>query len=90
MTTVERLAAAFAGVLKEWLTDAEWKAVARRNAAEPDPNVCHSHDFCDANMAMDEAFTIVLRRHARPVEEADAELWNEAWNLAKVRYIKEE
>ncbi len=29
-----------------------------RNAAEEDANICHSHDFCDANEYMNEAMEL--------------------------------
>ena len=45
--------------------------------------ICHSHDFLDANMAMDEVFTEALGRSVDADVAADAELWNAAWTLAK-------
>jgi hypothetical protein len=63
------------------------------NASETDKSICHSHDFCDANMAMDEAFTKVLGRQyvffndeepeTEKQNEIDADLINAAWSMAK-------
>lgn len=57
------IAKAFADVLGDWLTANQWAEMQRRNAS---PNrvegVCHSHDFCDSNMAMAEAFESVTGR----------------------------
>lgn len=91
-SAVEAMIAAegFALVLQEWLTEAELAEVRRRNAAEPEGStVCHSHDFCDANMAMDEAFTRFLGREPRVMDVSDTEegpdvaIWNLAWDWSK-------
>lgn len=82
-----KLAAAFAEVLHEWLTPAQMREVVARN--EHYGNACASHDFCDANMAMDEAFTKAMGREVEWDEEngglteADTALWNGAWAIAK-------
>lgn len=89
------LAREFSRVLRSWLSPAEMACAIVGNRAETSPLVCHSHDYCDANMAMDEAFTTVVGRNVimpSDVEEngasdaqhvADFTLWNEAWNIAK-------
>ncbi len=43
-------------MLKTWLSPEEMQEVVCRNEGEHDPTICHSHDFCDANMAMHEVF----------------------------------
>lgn len=62
------------------------------NREEQSPGVCHSHDHCDANMAMEEAlksfgldvFTPEYDENAEsPLDEKVADLWNEAWDIAK-------
>ena len=50
--TPEAAAEKFVATLREWLTADEFAEMQRLNTAKTDPNVCHSHDFCDANMAM--------------------------------------
>lgn len=65
--------------------------VFRRNAAEVNPSVCHSHDFCDANVLMADAFACVVGRRVDIESDEDASLWNGAWFLAKSRmgkYVK--
>ncbi len=84
-----RVAVAFKAVLTEWLTADEMAAVTARNRAEVNPHVCHSHDFCDANMAMDEAFRKVFGRPASDyldaaegtLDEMPWEIWNDAWAI---------
>lgn len=84
----ETVATEFSKVLRTWLTPAEMSEVVRRNSEQKDPNICHSHDFCDANMAMDEAL-----RNLRVDMDAEGalqddnliDLWNASWGLAKSR-----
>lgn len=84
------LASRFAGVMGEWLSPAEMAEVRRRNVDYG--AACATHDFCDANMAMMEAFEAVMGRE--PVlgddddsmiaaQQADLDLMNAAWVIAK-------
>lgn len=85
------LAAAFAAILKEWASPEEWVTMRRANAGYSDPTLCASHDFCDANMAMDEAFDKLGIaapgdegcEDGTPEHEAACALWNAAWAMAK-------
>lgn len=89
------LAAAFAAILKEWASPEEWVTMRRANAGYSDPTICASHDFCDANMAMDEAFDKL--GIAAPGDEgcedgtseheAACALWNAAWAMAKKEHL---
>ena len=82
--TVEQLASEFSKALSTQLTPAQMREVIARNAQEMDPHICHSHDFCDANVVMHEVF---LAHDMDPAEEGGAEkwgnLWDKVWNLAK-------
>ena len=80
---VTRLARAFAGVLAEWLTPEELAEIDRQNATAA-PGVCHSHDVCDANEAMGEAFKRLYGRDPAPGSSEDAALWGEAWDIARL------
>lgn len=85
LPTAEALADEFIRVMRTWLTVNELILVDARNADEPPrSNVCHTHDFCDANMAMDEALTNLgtdLFRDGEMREDVGA-LWDSAWELA--------
>ena len=59
MVDAQKLANQFIFVIGEWLTPEEIAEVNRLNAGE-EITVCHTHDFCDANMAMDAAFQTVV------------------------------
>lgn len=77
------IAARFALVLQDWLSPSEWETMRQRNLDTP-PDACASHDYCDANVAMDMAIRSVMRV---PEMDADDErlvrLWNGAWGVAK-------
>lgn len=50
------------------------------NRHEENEGVCHSHDYCDANMIMAEVFD----ENNLSMEDAkNYQLWNEVWDLAK-------
>ena len=102
-STQERIADAFANIIRDWLTAAEWAEMQARNVDDSD-GVCASHDFCDANMAMAEAFETVTGREpafgydtladGSPVDpaaatqaDADCALWSAAWIIAKLRHL---
>jgi len=74
-------------VLRAWLKPWQWKEMRKRNAEEPSPLVCHSHDFCDANMAMEAAWESFDLPSINADDQAQADLWNAAWNIAAVDYL---
>jgi len=77
------LAHEFSRILRDWLTEDEIEQVIERNAEVDDPAICASHDFCDANMAMYEAFENIMGHPIDPQKKADASVWDKAWNMAK-------
>lgn len=98
-TTEERLDHALARCLAVRLTAREFsKSVLseigpermaeaiRRNRSEPCSGVCHTHDFCDANMPMAAAYEAVFG--CTPLDGDDAQqernsaLWGAAWSDA--------
>lgn len=96
MPTPDQLADEFARCCNLWFSPTELAEIRRRNAT-PDyaGAVCATHDFCDANMIMLEAFEAVVGRPMHmdggesPEEQADHHLWNEAWAIAKTKYLTE-
>lgn len=87
----------FSRILCRWLPPVEIAEAVRRNTTEPAGSTtrmprrafCHSHDFCDANMAMYEAFNnlgITVSGDAEDCESsewlASSVLWNAAWTIA--------
>lgn len=56
--------------------------IARLNAAETGAGVCHTHDFCDANVAMLEAVQSLVGEfftYDGTTSAADRKLWASAW-----------
>ena len=81
------IAEEFGRELGEYLTAKEKAAVIIRNSGQTDRgakySVCHSHDFCDANMAMDAAYKKVMKKQINANDESQLVYWNTAWNIAK-------
>ena len=92
MSRAEKIAGQFHACLLFVLSSEEIAEMKKRNKAETDPLICHSHDFCDANMVMEEAFHLLgyctpadIGEHeeaAEAMHERQCELWCEAWRLA--------
>jgi hypothetical protein len=93
---VPRLALEFSRALVVEIGVVHVRLARMRNRIETSTGVCHTHDFCDANMAMAVAFerfglkTFVDYEHADDgslsVEEIEAtDLWNAAWDYARDR-----
>lgn len=80
-----QLAHRFATVLHEWLTPDEMRQVVERNAAAgPNSQTCATGDFCDSNMAMDEAMeALKIPRDGDPDSNGWGAIWNAAWSIAK-------
>lgn len=80
----ENIAAAFVKLLREALTEEQWISMRAKNAT-PDyaGDVCASHDYCDANDPMADAFESVVGRPVDGDNAADCRLWGEAWAIAK-------
>lgn len=87
--TAETLALEFSQGLRSCLTAEQMAEVVRLNLAEDSPGICHSHDFCDANMVLYEVF---MQYGMNPVEEDGldrwGDLWDRSWNLAKAAGFK--
>lgn len=83
------VAHAFLEQLREDLGEADFKEVLRKQREEPIEGVCHSHDYCDANMAMDAAMAsvgiVALPEGEDDLPDRVVDLWNAAWDHAKTR-----
>ena len=81
------LALTFSHVLKNWLQPAELIKIIELNDGETS-NACYTHDFCDANQAMIDAFMKVFNRTPKMQFEYDVDIYdvdiiNAAWEMAK-------
>lgn len=77
-----KLANEFSRILTEWLGTETIAEINRLNEGE-DKTCCHSHDFCDSNMAMNEAFLALYGRDISIQSQKDTDLVNKAWTIAK-------
>ena len=86
---VAAIAEAFSEVLRQRLSKDEFSEMKQLNETDPDggSSICASHEFCDANIAMDTAFTQVTGREADACSEEDAAICSDAWELARILYI---
>lgn len=97
LTTTEgenkAIARKFSDILHEWLGVDTMKKVVEINAMPGNENNCASHEFCDANEAVAEAFEKVLGReycfyndeepHTEQQHANDTATLNAAWDIAK-------
>ena len=87
---VHKTAKRFAGLLRIELGAAQFAEVKRLNGVQADKSICHSHDFCDANVAMADAIREICGVDGRRLDLRDAdaqEFWNDAWREAKAKYL---
>ena len=79
-----RLARAFGEQVQSTFRVDTFREICDRNKGQyADSDICATHDFCDANMAMAQAFKDVTGRDADGDNGGDATLWNDAWELAR-------
>ena len=87
MTQARTIGDHFAGLLKDDLTKAQFAEILRRNKVQMNGGICHSHDFCDANVLMEIAFRAIVGREPDVGSDADAALWSAAWRHAKKTHL---
>lgn len=77
----------FCDLMREQLGEHGIGEVVHLNSKEANPEVCHTHDFCDANLVMNDALEECGVRMDWDSEDGMPDwilaLWNEAWKLAK-------
>lgn len=81
----QQVGAAFESLLWQQLGEANYREVAERNHRETDPNICHTHDFCDANQVMMDAFEKVLGREPDIQSPTDMQVFDAAWVIGRQR-----
>lgn len=78
------LAVAFCRQLEHALTPEQMDQVNELNAAETNENICHSHDFTDANQVMLDACIVEGWDEYSPNTNAKHDsLVQQAWDIAK-------
>jgi hypothetical protein len=88
---IQQVANRFIEELRIDLSQHEFDAMCVANAAETNPDICHSHDYLDANMSMLAAMEDhVGTAPVCPINGYSVwfiELWNAAWSMAKSNCI---
>ena len=77
------LALEFSRVLTEWLGEAKIAQIVLANQTPEYRGCCASHDFCDSNQAMIDAWTNLSIVVIRANSSEHAEVINRAWDIAK-------
>jgi len=83
----ETIASEFVNVLHDWLTAYEMDLIRNYNATPAYSASCASHNFCDANMAMLEAFEAITDCEFNLDNQAHIDLFNAAWDHAKINHL---
>lgn len=96
MVVMRDVGTLFAEYIRDYINPDDMEEVVERNREEgPGSGICHTHDFCDANVPMDEAFSKVMGFSVvdgdAPSEEPDwvmrTQIWNEAWDYATTLWL---
>lgn len=91
---ITRLAEAFTEHVREYFINEQgdseldhsyyFQQVRELNRTEPDPSICHTHDFCDANILMSNAWEETFPHEPFvPQNTFHTQLWSAAWQQAK-------
>lgn len=81
---VKKLAKMFSWEMRCALTKEEMAEVIEANRDLENTGACASHDVCDANMVMMEAWTKFFGvDYINGDDDEQCRLWSEAWHLAK-------
>lgn len=86
--TIEKLAREFSKQLEECIGGADMNALVDETTLNHEEikrdKICYSHNYCDANMVMFDAFTNIIGREPEISMENDTDLriMSEAWNRA--------
>jgi len=92
--TVNAIAERFAIELQAELSEKQFAEIKRRNATEQySHGSCASHDFCDANVVMENAWNRIAHSDlgkVDPESETHQRIWNLAWDTARKRKLIED
>jgi hypothetical protein len=75
----KRIAVEFARLLRAEIGEENYERAVKINNAEAHSDLCASHDFCDANVVMAEAFRLATGYPLRTGNDYDTTLWNDSW-----------
>lgn len=86
ISSQNNLSLIFNKILNEWLSSEEITEINTINAPPEymKAGMCASHEYCDPNEAMAEAFEMVFGRELDVLNNDDITIVNEAWKISKV------
>jgi hypothetical protein len=79
---IEMVSSKFSEFIRCWLTIEEVGEVNDKNETEEYKNACATHDYCDANIAMADAFTEITNSTDYFTDMA-IDLMNKAWTRSR-------
>ncbi len=82
-TTTTKLAKEFSAILRSWLTPEQLTEINQKNETAAYTNADATHDYCDPNQAMIDAFEKVFGKEIDFQSDEDSEIINTAWALAR-------
>jgi hypothetical protein len=89
LTKAELLANGFSEIINDWIPDKMYEINLRNKEPQyKTRNWCATHDFCDPNQAMIDAFKKLYNKELSTTNKKHLELINHAWNLAKTNDFK--
>ena len=87
---VALLSAKFTEILNQWLTKKQLNEIRKRNKQPDYENCCATHDFCDPNQAMIDAWVTVFGKEPDLRKDRVMTIMNKAWDLSKEKEFRNE
>jgi hypothetical protein len=84
MKNAMKVAIRFSSIVRAEFSHDELREINKRNKTARYVNACATQDFCDANMLMAEAFESVMGHEVDGNSDSDCDVWNQAWDIAKL------
>lgn len=85
---VTLLSAKFTEILNQWLTKKELNEIRKRNKQPDYETCCATHDFCDPNEAMAEAWVTVFGKEGDWRKDRTMNIINKAWVMSKQKEFR--
>jgi len=82
-TKAQQIAVEFSKLLRADFNEERMQEIISKNATPEYKDACASHDYCDANEVMAEAFEKITGKAVSIQNQADCKLWGKAWDISK-------
>lgn len=83
-TVAKRLGLEFTKLLIEEIGRDNVETAREENGSGVCPLSCYTHEFCDANVVMSNAFLNILGHDVDAENQDDVDLWNASWEKSYV------